>query len=36
MSTSGGEQAFENVKKLINDVCARMNIEEGCRLRLSE
>lgn len=36
MSTSSGEQAFENVKKLINDVCARMNIEEGCRLRLSE
>ena len=36
MSTSGGEQAFENVKKLINDVCARMNIDEGCRLRLSE
>jgi len=36
MSTSSGEQAFENVKRLINDVCARMNIEEGCRLRLSE
>jgi len=36
MSTSSGEQAFNNVRKLINDVCNRMNIAEACRLRLME
>lgn len=36
MSTSSGEQAFNNVRKLINDVCNRMNIDEACRLRLME
>ena len=36
MSMNGSEQAFENVRKLINDVCNRMNIAEACRLRLME
>lgn len=36
MSTSVGEQAFNNVRKLINDVCDRIKIAEECRLRLSE
>lgn len=31
-----GEQAFENVRKLINDVSDRINIDETCRLRLCE
>ncbi|MBE0431263.1 MAG: Glu/Leu/Phe/Val dehydrogenase [Dehalococcoidia bacterium] len=35
MSTSPEEQGFENVKKLINDICRRMNISETCRLRLT-
>jgi len=36
MSTNSGKQAFENVRNLINDVCYRMNVDEGCRLRLNE
>ena len=36
MSTSSGEQAFNNVRELINDVCIRMNIAEACRSRLME
>ena len=36
MSTSIGEQAFDNVRKLINDVCDRISIAEACRLRLIE
>jgi len=36
MSTNVGEQAFENVRKLIDNVCDRMNVERGCRLRLGE
>jgi len=31
-----GEQALENVRKLINDVGDRINIDETCRLRLGE
>jgi len=31
-----GEQIFENVRKLINDVCFRINIDEAWRLRLNE
>ena len=36
MNASSSEQAFDNVRKLINDVCYRINIDEGCRLRLGE
>ncbi len=36
MSTNVGEQAFENVRKLIDDVCDRINIAEVSRLRLRE
>ena len=36
MSINSGEQAFNNVRKLINDVCNRMNIAEACRSRLME
>ena len=36
MSTDCSDQAFENVRKLINSVCDRMNISETCRLRLGE
>jgi glutamate dehydrogenase (NAD(P)+) len=36
MITSSDEQAFNNVRKLINDVCNRMKIAEACRLRLME
>ena len=36
MSINRNEQAFDNVRKLINDVCKRMNIAEACRLRLME
>jgi glutamate dehydrogenase (NAD(P)+) len=36
MSTSSDEQAFNNVRKLINNVCDRMEIAEACRLRLME
>jgi len=36
MGSSDSEQAFENVKKLINDVCDRLSISETCRLRLGE
>ncbi len=35
MNTSVDEQAFENVRKLINDICQRMSISETCRLRLT-
>lgn len=36
MSTSSGEQAFDGVRKLINDVCDRICITEACSLRLAE
>ncbi len=36
MSTISSEQAFNNVRRLINDVCNRMNIDEACRVRLME
>jgi glutamate dehydrogenase (NAD(P)+) len=36
MSTSVGEPAFDNVRKLINDVCDRISIAEACRSRLLE
>ncbi len=36
MSTDSIEQAFENVRKLINDVCDRICIAEACSLRLAE
>ena len=36
MSTSVGEQAFDNVRKLIRDVCDRVSIGEVCRSRLME
>jgi len=36
MSINSGEQAFNNVRRLINDVCNRMNIAEACRSRLME
>ena len=36
MSTGSSEQAFDNVRKLINNVCDRMSIAEACRLRLME
>ena len=36
MSTNVHEQAFDSVRKLINDVCYRINIPEVCRLRLNE
>jgi glutamate dehydrogenase (NAD(P)+) len=36
MSTSVGEPAFDNVRKLINDVCDRISIAETCRSRLLE
>lgn len=36
MSTSVGEQAFENVRKLIKDVGDRINIDETAQLRLCE
>jgi len=35
-SKSSGEPAFDNVRKLINDVCDRLNIEEVCRLKMCE
>ncbi|MFP4642365.1 MAG: Glu/Leu/Phe/Val family dehydrogenase [Dehalococcoidia bacterium] len=34
--TTTNEQAFNNVRKLISDVCDRTNASEECRLRLSE
>jgi glutamate dehydrogenase (NAD(P)+) len=36
MSINESEQAFNNVRKLINDVCDRISIAEACRLRLME
>lgn len=36
MSTSVGEQGFDNVRKLISDVCDRISIGEVCRSRLME
>ena len=36
MSTSVGEPAFDNVRKLINDACDRISIAEACRSRLLE
>jgi glutamate dehydrogenase (NAD(P)+) len=36
MSESIGEQAFNNVRELISDVCTKMNIADACRLRLME
>ena len=36
MTTNNSEHAFENVRKLINDACDRMNIDEACRLKLGE
>jgi glutamate dehydrogenase (NAD(P)+) len=36
MSTSVGEQAFDGVRKLIDDVCDRICIAQACRLRLAE
>ena len=35
MSTNAEEQAFNNVRKLINDVCDRLNVAEEWRLRLN-
>jgi glutamate dehydrogenase (NAD(P)+) len=35
MSTVAEGKAFENVSKLINGICERMNISETCRLRLT-
>ncbi len=34
MSTQTVEQGFNNVRKLINDICERMKIPETCRIRL--
>jgi glutamate dehydrogenase (NAD(P)+) len=36
MSINGSEQAFDNVRKLISDVCYRISIAAACRLRLLE
>src|SRR4030043_286549 len=36
MSTHTVEQGFNNVRKLINDICERMGIPETCRIRLME
>jgi len=36
MSASGDGQAFNDVRKLINDVCARIGIPEICCLKLNE
>ncbi|MFP4642491.1 MAG: Glu/Leu/Phe/Val family dehydrogenase [Dehalococcoidia bacterium] len=36
MTTTTDEQAFNNVRKLISDVCDRISVSEECRLRLSE
>jgi len=36
MSASVGEQAFDGVRKLIDDVCDRICVAEACRLRLAE
>ena len=36
MSTSVGERAFDNVRKLISDVCDRISVGEVCRSRLME
>jgi len=36
MSASEDGQAFNNVRKLINDVCDRIDIPEICRLKLNE
>lgn len=34
MSSHADGEGFENVRKLINGICERMNISETCRLRL--
>ena len=36
MNTNSGEQAFDNVRKLINDACEKAGIAEIYRLKLSE
>jgi len=36
MQANNGEPAFDNVRKLINGVCERMNVDEACRLKLSQ
>lgn len=36
MSTPVVEQGFNNVRKLINDICQRIEIAETCRVRLME
>ena len=36
MSEGTKEQAFQNVRSLISDVCRQMNIADECRLRLME
>ena len=36
MNTDTVEQGFNNVRKLINDICERMKIPETCRIRLME
>lgn len=36
MSTHTTEQGFNNVRKLITDICERMKISETCRIRLME
>jgi len=36
MSEGTNEQAFQNVRNLISDVCRQMNISDACRLRLME
>ena len=36
MSEGTNEQAFQNVRSLISDVCRQMNIADECRLRLME
>jgi len=36
MQANSGEPAFDNVRKLINDVCERINVDEACRLKLNQ
>lgn len=36
MSTHTAEQGFNNVRKLINNICERIKIPEPCRVRLME
>lgn len=36
MSTQATEQGFNNVRRLINDICERIDVPETCRIRLME